>query len=164
MKKLILACFLLLNLGLSAQPVTSTTEDLPHKSNTLVTDYTNALSAKEKGLLERKLVGFNDLTGSQVAVVIMESTGKYDVKAYGLRLANSWGIGQKGKNNGVLVLIAVNDRKMAILTGKGLQSIVTDAICGEIIQNNFVPHFKNGDYYRGIDEGTNRLMKYVKGN
>ncbi|ASU32337.1 TPM domain-containing protein [Mucilaginibacter xinganensis] len=139
-------------------------QDLPPKSNTLVTDFTKTtLNDEQRGLLERKLVQFSDSTSTQIAVVIIKSVGDYDINDYGQRLGRAWGIGEKGKNNGVLVLVALTDRKVAIATGYGAEGAVPDVVTNQIIQNNILPRFKQGDYYAGLDEGTTQIMKYMKG-
>jgi uncharacterized protein len=138
-------------------------QELPPKSNTLVTDFTNTLSTTEKQQLENKLVAFNDSTSTQIAVVIIKSVGQYDINDYAQRLGRSWGIGQKGKNNGIIVLVAIGDRKVAIQTGYGAEGAVPDVVTNEIIQNDLKPHFKAGDYYGGLDAGTNDIIKYIKG-
>ncbi len=138
-------------------------QQLPPKSNTLVTDYTDVLNSQEKGLLEQKLVAFNDSTSTQIAIVIIKSVGDYDIIDYGQKLGRAWGIGQKGKNNGILVLVALSDRKVAIATGYGSEGGVPDIVTQQIIKNDITPRFKNNDYYAGLDDGTNSLMKYMKG-
>jgi uncharacterized protein len=138
-------------------------QQLPPKSGTLVTDYTNTLSAGDKQQLENKLVAFNDSTSTQIAVVIMKSVGEYDINEYGLKLGRAWGIGAKGKNNGIVLLVAIDDHKLTIQTGYGAEGGVPDAITHSIIQNDITPRFKQGDYYGGINAGTDDLMKYMKG-
>lgn len=138
-------------------------QQLPPKSATLVTDYTNTLSPDDKQRLENKLVAFNDSTTTQIAVVIMKSVGEYDINEYGQKLGRAWGIGYKGKNNGILLLIAIDDHKLTIQTGYGAEGAVPDAITHSIIQNDITPRFKQGDYYGGINAGTDDLMKYMKG-
>lgn len=150
------SCFLLCSLLAFSQ-------ELPPKSNTLVTDFTNTLSASDKEQLEHKLEAFNDSTSTQIAVVIMKSVGDYDINDYGQRLGRAWGIGQKGKNNGILVLAAMGDRKVTIQTGYGAEGALPDVITHEIIQNDIRPNFKAGDYYAGLDAATNDIIKYVKG-
>src|SRR6476619_1648992 len=95
---------------------TAFSQEIPEKSNTLVTDYTNTLAEGDKQKLESKLVAFNDSSSTQIAVVIMKSTGEYEIGDYALQLGRKWGIGQKEKNNGILVLVALEDRKMTIQT------------------------------------------------
>src|SRR5260221_8226950 len=138
-------------------------QQLPPKSNTLVTDYTNTLSAGDKQQLENKLVSFDDSTSTQIAIVIIKSVGEYDINEYGTNLGRAWGIGQKGKNNGILILIAVADRKVSIQTGYGAEGAVPDVITHEIIQNDITPHFKQGDYYGGVKKISKRFLKKKNG-
>ncbi len=138
-------------------------QQLPPKSNTLVTDYTNTLSDGDKQQLENKLVAFADSTTTQIAVIIIKSVGDYDIDDYAQKLGRAWGIGAKGKNNGVLLLVALNDHKVSIQTGYGSEGAVPDADTHVIIQNDIVPHFKQGDYYGGLDAATNDVMKLMKG-
>lgn len=138
-------------------------QDFPEKSNTLVTDYTNTLTAEEKQRLEDKLVAFNDSTSTQIAVVIIKSVGQYDINEYGAQLGRKWGIGQAGKNNGVLILVALGDRKLTIQTGYGVEGALPDVVAYQIRTNDINPRFKAGDYYGGLDAGTDQIIKYVKG-
>ncbi|UOE50558.1 TPM domain-containing protein [Mucilaginibacter sp. SMC90] len=138
-------------------------QDFPERSNTLVNDYTNTLSQADKQQLETKLVAFNDSTSTQIAVVILKSVGNYDINDYGVQLLRKWGIGQKEKNNGVLLLVAIGDRKMSIQTGYGAEGALPDIVTQDIIQNDLKPHFKQGDYYGGLDAGTNSIIKAMKG-
>jgi uncharacterized protein len=120
---------------------TAFSQDIPERSGTLVTDFTNTLSPADKTQLERKLVAFNDSTSTQIAVVIMQSTGDYDINQYGAALLRKWGIGSKEKNNGILVLVAMHDRKMSIQTGYGAEGALPDIITQQIIQNDMKPPF-----------------------
>jgi uncharacterized protein len=138
-------------------------QEIPERPNTLVTDYTNTLSATDKQQLERKLVDYNDSTSTQIAVVIMRSTGDYDINQYGVELLRKWGIGGKEKNNGVLVLVAIDDRKMAIQTGYGAEGALPDITTQEIIQNDMKPRFKENDFYGGLDAATNDIIKAMRG-
>ena len=139
------------------------TQELPPKPNTLVTDFTGTLSDSEQQQLEHKLVAFDDSTSTQITVVILKSVGSYDINDYAQRLGRAWGVGQKGKNNGVVLLVAIGDRKVAIQTGYGVEAALPDIITHEIIQNDIRPNFKAGNYYAGLDAGTNDIIKYVKG-
>jgi uncharacterized protein len=138
-------------------------QNFPPKSNTLVTDYTGTLSDGDKQQLEAKLVAFDDTSSTQLAIVMLKSVGDYDINEYGARLGQAWGIGQKGKNNGLLILVAVDDHKVSIQTGYGLEGAVPDATTHEIIQNDIIPHFKQNDYYGGLDAATTDIIKYTKG-
>ena len=138
-------------------------QQLPPKSSTLVTDYTNTLSESDKQQLENKLVAYNDSTSTQVAIVIIKSVGDYDINDYGQKLGRAWGIGTKGKNNGLLILVALGDRKVAIQTGYGAEGAVPDIITHEIIQNDITPRFKQNDYAGGLNAATDDIFKYMKG-
>ena len=154
-----------LTLGLSLLFITvmAFSQQLPPKSPTLVTDFTNTLSVGDKQQLESKLVAFNDSTTTQIAVVIMKSVGEYDINDYAQKLGRAWGIGTKGKNNGVLVLVALDDHKVSIQTGYGAEGAVPDADTHTIIENDIVPRFKQNDYYGGLNVATDDLMKLMKG-
>jgi uncharacterized protein len=140
-------------------------EDFPERPNPpqLVNDMTGVLQTGQASTLEKKLENYNDSTSSQMAVVIMRSVGDYEIKDYAQRLAQKWGIGQKGKNNGVIILLAVEDRKVAIQTGYGMEGTLTDAATRDIIENIMKPYFKQGDYYSGLDEGTTALIQLARG-
>ncbi|HVW96407.1 MAG TPA: TPM domain-containing protein [Mucilaginibacter sp.] len=154
---------LLLSITLLLTGVLTFAQQLPEKSSSLVTDYANMLPAMQRDQLEQKLVAFDDSTTTQIAVVIIKSVGDYDINDYALKLGRAWGIGHKDKNNGILILVAFNDRKVSIQTGYGAEGAVPDIITHQIIENDIKPNFKQGDYYAGLDAATNDLMKYMKG-
>lgn len=138
-------------------------QQFPAKSNRLVNDYTGTLTPQQLNHLEQKLVAFDDSTSNQIAVVLMESVGDYDIADYAVRLAQQWGIGSKDHNNGILLLAALSDRRVTIQTGYGLEGAVPDAIAYRIINNDIKPSFVRQDYYTGLDEATNSLIAYTKG-
>ncbi len=129
----------------------------------LVNDYTNTLTQDQQESLERKLVAFDDSTSTQIAVVIIASLDGYDVSQYNTALGRAWGVGGKEFNNGVILLVAKNDRKLNIATGYGVEGALPDITCKHIIDEVIVPNFKGQDYYRGIDEGTDAIIKAVQG-
>ncbi|MBL0103000.1 MAG: TPM domain-containing protein [Bacteroidetes bacterium] len=137
--------------------------DFPARPNTIVSDFTGTLSPDELQALERKLVAFDDSTSTQIAVVIILSVGNYDISDYTVQLFNRWKIGAEGKNNGALLLIAKEDRKLWITSGYGLEGALTDAMCKRVIENDITPRFKAGDFYGGVDAGTTSIMQIVKG-
>jgi len=142
---------------------TAKADDFPPRPNTLVTDYTNTLSGEQKQSLESTLVAFNDSTSTQIAVVIMRSVGGNDIADYATQLLTRWGIGQKAKNNGVLILVAKEDHKVFIATGHGIEGALPDALCKRVVDNDIVPNFKSGNYYEGIAAGVGSIMGIVKG-
>ncbi len=129
----------------------------------LVNDFTNTLTPDQIQSIENRLVSFSDSTSTQIAVVIVESTGDYDVSEYAFKIGREWGVGSKEFNNGVVLLIAKKDRKLNIATGYGVEGALPDITASHIIQDIIVPQFKGNDYYRGIDEGTDAIIKAVKG-
>jgi uncharacterized protein len=138
-------------------------QDFPEKPTRLVNDYTNTLSPDQVAHLEQKLVAFDDSTSTQIAVVLINSLGGYDVSDYAVRLAEKWGIGREKKNNGVLLLAAIGDRKVTIQTGYGVEGALPDAIAKRIIEREIKPNFKQGNYFQGIEEGTDAIISYTKG-
>ncbi len=143
--------------------VVAVAQDFPAVPNRLVTDYTNTLSSGQQMELEQKLLGFEDSTSIQIAVVVMNSTGDYDIADYGDRLAKQWGIGNKKYDNGILFLVALGDRAVTIRTGYGLEGAVPDVIAYRIIENEVKPAFRQGNYFSGIDNGVNAIISYSKG-
>jgi uncharacterized protein len=138
-------------------------QNFPAKPNKLVNDYTNTLKSAEIASLENKLVAFSDSTSIQVSVVIIQSLDGYDIQDYGYQLGRAWGIGGKDKNTGILVLASIGDRKMTIQTGYGMEGALPDAIAKRIIENEIKPEFKSGNYFAGLDAGTNAIISYTKG-
>lgn len=158
MKKILYSLLVLILFGMGASA-----QNFPERPNTLVSDYTNTLSAGETAALEQKLVAFGDSTSTQIAVVLVPTLEGYDVADYAVRLADKWGIGQDKKNNGVILLVSIGDRKMSIQTGYGMEGALPDAIARRIIENSIKPAFKEGAYYKGLDAGTNDIIAYTKG-
>jgi uncharacterized protein len=129
----------------------------------LVNDFTNLLNENEQLQLNSKLLAFNNETSTQIYVVTYDDLQCFDIADYGDRLAENWGIGQKGKNNGILVLISPSAHKISIRTGYGLEGVVPDAIASRLINNVVTPAFKQAQYYNGLDSATNVLMSLTRG-
>lgn len=138
-------------------------QDLPDVSNRLVTDYTNTLTRGEQQQLEQKLLAFQDSSSTQIAVVVIKSTEGYDIADYAVRLAQKWAIGSKKYNNGILLLVALNDRTVNIQTGYGIEGALPDVIAHRIIQNEIRPSFSQQDYFGGLDKATDAIISYTKG-
>lgn len=141
----------------------SFTQDFPEKPNKPVSDFTGALTSQQIKKLENKLLNFQDSTSNQIAVVIIKSVSDYDINEYALELGRRWGVGDKNKNNGVVMLFAIGDRKLSIQTGYGLEGALPDIYVKRIIENDIKPYFKTGQYYQGIDTGINSIIKLIKG-
>jgi len=139
--------------------------DFPEKPNPprLVNDFSKTLSANEVLQLESKLVAYNDSTSSQVSIVLINSVGPYDISDYAFQLGEKWGIGRKDKDNGVLILAAMKDRKVFIATGYGMEGAIPDALARRIVDQLIVPNFRAEDYYDGLDKATDMIFKLASG-
>jgi len=154
---------LVLAFGFLFLSVISFAKEIPAKSNRLVNDYANVLSASEESALETKLRGYYDTTSTQIAVVLENSLEGDDLFDYCQRLATAWGIGEKGKNNGVLLYVAIGDRKARIHTGYGMEATITDAMSTRIRTQQMNPAFKAGNYYQGLDDASTTIMQLASG-
>lgn len=157
MKKLIIAFLLALTFG------TVFAQELPEKPTKLVNDYTGTLSSSQLQQLERKLVAFDDSTSTQIAIAIVKTVGDYDINEYALELGRKWGVGGNKKNNGIMIVVALGDRKISIQTGYGVEGALPDIYTNRIIETDIKPAFKAGDYYAGLQAGTDSMIKLVKG-
>ena len=135
----------------------------PPRPLQLVNDLAGVLNPADRESLEQKLRSYSDSTSTQFAIVLIRTYGDYDRAEYTFRLANKWGIGQKEKNNGLLITIAVDDRKYFIATGYGLEGSIPDAIARRVGEQYFKPNFKAQDYYKGLDEATTYLAQLPAG-
>ena len=133
------------------------------KLQTSVYDYINLLSSSEKTSLEQKLIRYSDSTSTQIVVAIINSTEGENINYLGAQWGEAWGIGQEGKDNGVLVLLAKGDRRVAINTGYGVEGSLTDAMTRRIIETVIIPEFKNEDYYAGLDKGADAMFQVLTG-
>jgi uncharacterized protein len=133
----------------------------------LVNDFAGILTQDETAQLERKMVSFNDSTSTQVVVVIVKSLNGYDKNDFAQRLGQKWGVGQKGKNNGVVILVkpkyTTEKGEVAIQTGYGLEGVLPDITCKQIVDNEMIPKFAQGDYYGGISAGVSIVLSITKG-
>lgn len=129
----------------------------------LVNDYAGVLSKEQVAILEEKLVALDDSTSNQIAVVILKSLEGYEVQDYANKLFRSWGIGNRKTNNGVLILASIDDRKIWIEVGYGLEGAIPDVTASSIFRNEIIPEFKQQNYYRGIDNAINALSKAAVG-
>ena len=163
-KPFVLILFLGLTMIASGQ-----NSDIPERPNPphLVNDFAGFLSPEEVSGLEHKLVEFNNTTSTQIAVVVIKSLNGFDPNDFATRVIEKWGIGQKDKNNGLLILIKpkIQDERgeIAISTGYGVEHLVTDALAKTIIDKEIIPSFQKGSYYQGIDNAVNTLMSLTRG-
>lgn len=155
-------CFLgfLIIAALFAQPLCAEVPVPPLKAR--VTDLTATLNAKQREALEQKLAAFEARKGSQVAVLLVPTTQPEAIEQYSIRVAQQWKLGRKGVDDGVLLLVAKNDRKLRIEVGYGLEGVLNDATAKRIIAEDIVPRFKQGDFYGGITAGVDRILRTIE--
>ncbi len=128
-----------------------------------VTDLTRTLSPDQVAALEAKLRAFEQEKGSQVAVLIVPTTQPEAIEQYAMRVAEAWKLGRKGVDDGAILVVALNDRKLRIEVGYGLEGALPDAIANRIIDEDVTPQFRRGDYYGGIATGVDRILRVIDG-
>lgn len=128
-----------------------------------VTDQTATLSGEQAATLEGKLQAFEAEKGSQLAVLIIPTTGDEPIEQYALRVVEQWKLGRKNVDDGALLIVAKNDRSLRIEVGYGLEGALNDATAKRIISEIIVPRFQQDDFYGGIDAGIERMIGVVSG-
>jgi len=127
-----------------------------------VVDNANLLSPAQEAELSAKLEALEKSTGRQLVVATLPDLQGYEIEDYGYQLGRAWGIGQKGQNNGIILIVAPNQRKVRIEVGYGLEPYVTDALSSTIIQEQILPKFKANDYPGGIEAGVDALLAQLR--
>jgi len=159
---ILLPRLLLLALLLIAAPALADVQ-VPSLSGRVV-DQAGILNSAEKGRLTTKLKNLEDNASIQLVVVTLPSLRGSPIEDWGLTLGRTWGIGQKGKDNGVLLIVAPNDRELRIEVGYGLEGTLPDATANAIIRNVIVPRFKAGDMADGISDGVDAIIAVLSGS
>ena len=126
-----------------------------------VTDLTGTLSAAERSTLEQKLANWERETGGQFAVLLVPTTQPEPIEAYSIRVADAWKIGRKGQDNGVILVVAKDDRKLRLEVGYGFEGVLTDATSKRIIAETITPLFRQGQFAAGINAGVDRVIGVV---
>jgi uncharacterized protein len=154
MKKIILLMFLLFSsIFVFAESVS--------KPQGYVLDNANIISNEAKSFLENLTIELEQKTSAELAVVVVNSLDGESIEMYAVKLFEKWGIGKKGKDNGILLLVSLNDRRVRIEVGYGLEGVINDGKAGEIIRNNIIPYFKQGDFSGGVLSGTLSIVKIL---
>ena len=135
----------------------------PGKPQGFVNDFAGLLTAESKNALEQKLTAFKNESSFEISVATISFLEGESIEMYSIQLAREWGIGQKGKNTGVLILIAPNDRQARIEVGYGLEGALTDAQASAIVRNIMIPVFAKGNYEKGIIDGVDAVIGVVRG-
>lgn len=136
---------------------------VPELWNTRVHDDAQALKQETIDKLEKQLELYEDSTSNQIAVLIISSLEGETIEDYSLRVAEKWKLGQKDKDNGVLLLVAVDDHKMRIEVGSGLEGVLTDALSSRIIRNEMAPNFRRADFDSGVTAGIDGIIATIGG-
>lgn len=159
MNKLLLSVFTILLFQFSFA------KEIPPSPNPprLVNDFAGIIDVSEEAALESKLLAYSDSTSSQIAIVTMQTIDGEDIFDYSHRLAESWGIGTKGNDNGILIFVAVADHKMFIQVGKGMEGVVPDAQAKRIVEQILKPHFREGMYAQGLDNAADYIFGLATG-
>lgn len=126
-----------------------------------IADQTSTLTADQRASLGATIAAETKTSSNQIAIVVIRSLDGEAIEDYSLRVARQWGVGDKSHNNGVLLTVALNDHKMRIEVGYGLEGALTDARCSRIIRNDMAPQFRAGHYYEGIRVGLDGIIKSI---
>ena len=128
-----------------------------------VVDNTNTLTIEQKEALNNKLTHYKDSTSNEIAIVIIPTLDDYPIESVAIGILRQWGVGGKENNNGVVLLVAKNDRKIRIETGYGLEGAIPDITAKSIIDNEITPNFREDNFYRGLDEAIDAIMEAAAG-
>ena len=133
------------------------------KKEYVVYDKDKVLNSVEKEKLRQKLINYSDSTSTQIVVAIISSTKGENITYLGANWLTKWGIGQEKEDNGILIILAKDDRRVAINTGYGVEHLLTDALSRRIIERDIIPYFKKDDYYGGLDNGLEAIFQVLSG-
>jgi uncharacterized protein len=153
---------IILLLGITFVTSAQDIQPIPELNNPVI-DLTGTLTSSEMGRLSSTLYNYAEQTGSQVVVLIIPTTSPEDIASYGIRVAEEWKLGRTDIDDGVLLLVAKDDRDVRIEVGYGLEGPIPDAYAKRIIENLIIPNFRNGQFYEGIAEGVGAIMGLIDG-
>ncbi|MEP1034136.1 YgcG family protein [Ekhidna sp.] len=159
LKSIVFACCVAV---LASHVYSQELQSVPHLKDR-VTDLANLLNESEERILTNQLKSLEERKGSQLAILIIGSTEGESIEQFSIRVVDQWKLGREDIDDGVLLIIAKNDRKLRIEVGYGLEGAITDAYAKRIINNIIVPHFRDGDYYLGIEEGVEAIISLIDG-
>jgi uncharacterized protein len=133
------------------------------KKQTSFYDYGDVFSPNLEKYLENKLIRYSDSTSTQIVVITIYSTNGEDIDFLAANWGEEWGVGQAGKDNGIILLMAKNDRKVAISTGRGTEGKLTDLMSKRIIESRIIPEFKKNNYFKGLEGGVDGIFDVLTG-
>jgi uncharacterized membrane protein YgcG len=138
----------------------TTDSDIP-KLYARVNDYAAILANEQEAELNQLLASLEDSIGSQLVILTIESLNEESIEEYSMKVAENWGLGRATHNDGVLITVAVSDRKIRIEVGYGLELIIRDEIAKNIIENTILPEFRSGNFYSGLTNGSKELINLI---
>jgi uncharacterized protein len=143
----------------------ATAQNIPAPPNPprLVNDFAHVMTGDQIGELEQKLVAYDDSTSIQIAVVTVQTTGDYAIEDYALKILRDWKVGNKKTNNGIVILAAIQDHKVYIATGYGMEGVLPDITAKQIVEDEIVPNFRQQNYYHGFDLAADAVIKASRG-
>ncbi len=159
---------LIATLLLSATGLRAQSEWMPERTNKLVNDYSQVLTTQHREEMEQRLVAFNDSTSNQILIVITPTLGGDEENAVAQRIGQTWGVGQKGFDNGVVILVKTktpeeNWGAVAIAVGYGLEGVLPDLACKHIINDTMIPFMRDGDYYQALTKALDLIQPLASG-
>ena len=167
LKHFFLTFFLLFSLTVFGQNGIPDAPAPPKLVNNLSKEFPDFLSSDEEQLLENKLESFAESTSNQIVIVIVDDLAGYEPAEFAYELGDKWGIGHEKEDNGIVILIkptgGAGERKFFIATGKGLEGAIPDYTCRQIEEDELIPYLKSQEYYKALDNTTDVLMKFAKG-
>jgi uncharacterized protein len=128
-----------------------------------VTDLTGTLSAQQAGDLESRIAAYEARRGSQIAVLLLPTTKPEEIEQYSIRVAEAWKIGRKGVDDGLILVVAKDDRRLRIEVGYGLEGAIPDSVARRVIEERITPRFRDGDFYGGVRDGVDQLIRLAEG-
>jgi uncharacterized protein len=128
-----------------------------------VTDLTGTLNAQQKSELEGRIAAYETRRGSQIAVLLLSTTKPEEIEQYSIRVAEAWKIGRKGVDDGLILIVAKDDRRLRIEVGYGLEGAIPDSVAKRVIDERITPRFRDGDFYGGVRDGVDQLIKLAEG-
>src|SRR6185369_15895257 len=128
-----------------------------------VTDLTGTLSAGQKNELDSRIAAFESRRGSQIAVLMLPSTKPEEIEQYSIRVAEAWKIGRKKVDDGLILIVAKDDRRLRVEVGYGLEGAIPDSVAKRVIDERITPRFRAGDFYGGVRDGVDQLIKLAEG-
>ncbi|HEY8069695.1 MAG TPA: TPM domain-containing protein [Burkholderiales bacterium] len=128
-----------------------------------VTDLTGTLSAAQKDELQARIAAYEARRGGQIAVLMLPTTKPEEIEQYSIRVAEAWKIGRKGVDDGLIMIVAKDDRRLRIEVGYGLEGAIPDSVANRVIEERILPRFRDGDFYGGVRDGVDQLMRLAEG-